>query len=379
LPSAVTAQLRRPGPLESRSVAVVVVGAGVVLAAGWTVAAVRWHRQGRVPAHRVARRFGLAGGTAALLVTGGLLAVNSVVGYVPTVGALGDLLFGRSPGQIGGTVQGLLGQRRSGGPWRSRVVGLDIGAPSLDVPALTTYVYLPPGYDDPANARVRYPTVYLIHGYPGSAPDWLRAGRAQQAADLLQRQHLTGPMIMVFPNANGGWLRDSECLNAVGKQQIETYLTTTVVQTIDRTFRTIADRRARAIGGMSSGGYCSLNLGLRHQDVFSTILASEPYGDPGRNVLRSLLAGSPVLFRENSPSDYLPRMRFRYPMAVFLDAGTDDPDTSRAASRLAGVLAHRGQYVALRLARGLGHTWREARAELPYSLVFANQHLTHAA
>jgi hypothetical protein len=39
------------------------------------------------------------------------------------------------------------------------------------------------------------------------------------------------------------------------------------------------------------------------------------------------------------------------------------------------VLADRGQYVAIRLAPGLGHSWREARAELPYSLVFASQHL----
>jgi enterochelin esterase-like enzyme len=295
-----------------------------------------------------------------------------VVGYVPTLGGLG------APGQVGGTVHAVAGQRR-GGPWQSQVVRLDIGAPDLGVPALTTYVYLPPGYDDPANARVRYPTVYLIHGYPGGAADWLRAGRAQQAADLLQRRRLAGPLIMVFPNANGGWLSDSECLNEVGRKQIETYLTTTVVQTIDRNFRTIANRTGRAIGGMSSGGFCSLNLGLRHQDVFSTILASEPYGDPGRNVLRPLLAGSPVLFWENSPSDYLPRMRFAHPMAVFLDAGTDDPTTSRTASRLAELLAHRGQYVALRLAPGLGHTWREARAELPYSLVFANQHLTRAA
>jgi hypothetical protein len=65
-------------------------------------------------------------------------------------------------------------------------------------------------------------------------------------------------------------------------------------------------------------------------------------------------------------------------MAIFLDAGTDDPTTSLIASKLARVFAGKGQYVALRLAPGLGHTWREARAELPYSLVFASQHLSPA-
>ena len=45
------------------------------------------------------------------------------------------------------------------------------------------------------------------------------------------------------------------------------------------------------------------------------------------------------------------------------------------AAALAGELAARGQYVALRLAPGLHHSWREARAELPYCLVFASRHL----
>ena len=53
--------------------------------------------------------------------------------------------------------------------------------------------------------------------------------------------------------------------------------------------------------------------------------------------------------------------------------------TLNTARAMAAVLAARGQYVALRIAPGLGHTWREARAELPYSLVFASQHLSRRA
>jgi hypothetical protein len=39
------------------------------------------------------------------------------------------------------------------------------------------------------------------------------AGRGQQAADLLADRHLVRPMIIAFPAANVGWLRDGECLN----------------------------------------------------------------------------------------------------------------------------------------------------------------------
>lgn len=148
-----------------------------------------------------------------------------------------------------------------------------------------------------------------------------------------------------------------------------------MVAAVDSHFRTVAARTGRAIGGMSSGGYCALNLGLRHQDTFAVILASQPYGDPGQDVVGPELGGSRRLFHANSPSYYVPTLRFAHPMAVFLDAGGDDPETARTAVGLARALADRGQYVALRLAPGLHHTWREARVELPYSLVFAADHL----
>ena len=195
---------------------------------------------------------------------------------------------------------------------------------------------------------------------------------------LLWQHHLVGPMILVLPSVNIGFLHDSECLDAVHGAKVQTYLTTTVLTAIDSSFRTIADRTGRGIGGVSSGAYCALNVGLRHLGLYSAVVASLPYGDPGQDALHKQLGGSIRLFHQNSPSWYLPRMEFPQPIAVFLDASTND-ETVRTATQLAKVLAARGQYVGLRLAPGLGHTWREARAELPYTLVFADQHLAHAS
>ncbi len=401
IPRAVTAQLRRGGWLEDPrlAVAVFLIAGGLLL--GWIVVAWHGHRLGRKPSHPVLRRLGLSGSLVLLVFTGSLLAINSYAGYLPTFGALRDLLTDHAiapwdtPPPMA-TVSRIHGDARvpkirAGGGVRavsaagpawivgatpSRLVALSIGASRLQVRGLTTYVYLPPGYDSPAEANRRYPVVYLIHGYPGSSADWLRAGQANQAMDLLLADHLVGPMILVMPDANGGWLHDSECLNAVHGAQIETYLTSTVVAAIDQRFRTLADRTGRAIGGMSSGGYCALNLGLRHTDTYSVILASEPYGDPGRNVIGSELGGSRTLFLANSPSHYVSTMAFAHPVAVFLDAGSGDAATAPAAISLARELTARGQYVALRLAPGLHHTWQEARVELPYSLTFAHDHLT---
>jgi len=116
---------------------------------------------------------------------------------------------------------------------------------------------------------------------PGRAIDWFNGGQVARTMTMLLADHLVQPMIVVSPTVATSWASDSECLNAVGGAQFETYLTRDVVGFIDRRYWTISQASGRAIGGMSSGGYCALNLGLRHQHEFSMILAHEPYGTPG--------------------------------------------------------------------------------------------------
>ena len=182
----------------------------------------------------------------------------------------------------------------------------------------------------------------------------------------------------VAPTAAVGFTSDSECLNAVGGPQFETYLTRDVVGWVDRRYRTVRQAGGRVVGGMSSGGYCALNLGLRHQDEFSVILAHEPYGTPGTSARWRLLGGSQARYQANSPIAYLPTMPFRHRLAVFLDAPASDPGSLSDTLRVAHELAARDQLVSLQIVHGVGHTWQEARRELPYSLVFASRHLTAA-
>src|SRR5438094_5650305 len=41
-------------------------------------------------------------------------------------------------------------------------------------------LYLPPGYDDPANRSRRYPVLYLLHGSPGRPDDWIQGMHVAQ-------------------------------------------------------------------------------------------------------------------------------------------------------------------------------------------------------
>ena len=51
------------------------------------------------------------------------------------------------------------------------------------------------------------------------------------------------------------------------------------------------------------------------------------------------------------------------------------PPPEKRALQAASVLGQRGDYVGVRINPGLGHTWREARYELPYALAFASARL----
>ena len=355
IPPGLVQEATRAGPLESPWL---VAGLAALLVASVIVAVRRHRRRAGWPGRRRwAGRAGLAAWLGALTTLTGLAGLNAYVGYIPTLPAL----LGQVTTTTGGT--------------GSQLVRVMIGAPSLDIsPTTPAYVYLPPGYDSPANASRRYPVVYLLPGYPGSPLDWVRAVPTQQLMDTMIAEHLTQPMIVVAPNTNGGgWLHDSEMLNQVDGPQSETYLTRTVVGYVDGHFRTVAGRTGRAIGGMSSGGYGALNLGLRHQDLYSVILSEMPYGDPGRAAL-ALLGGSRALWTANAPDRYIPTMTFRHRMAVDLLTGIHDSQR-REAARLARMLRARHQPAVYTMVPGAGHTWRSAAEELPYGLAFANQHL----
>ncbi|HEV7655639.1 MAG TPA: alpha/beta hydrolase-fold protein [Mycobacteriales bacterium] len=344
--------LQTTGYLESPWLAgaLWVLLAATIVAVGWRW--VRRHRAHRRLTRPVLRRSGSALLLVVLLVLSGAATANAYVGYVPTVRSL----FG----DVGNDLRG-----------GSRIEQLSIGAPELDVPPGPAYVYLPPGYSSITNRNKRYPVIYLLHGYPGESVDWVRAGDMQPILDKLISDRLIQPMIAVAPDASGGFVHDSEMVNQVGGPQLETYLTKTVPQTIDGKYRTIADRSARAIGGMSSGGYGALNLALRNQDIFSVSVSMMPYGDPGA-VLASLFGGNKQLLQANTPSLYIPTTTFTQPLGIIYIAGSEDHQLA-TARQLYALTKPRTQDVALQIVAGATHTWRGASMDLPYGLVFFSQ------
>lgn len=253
-----------------------------------------------------------------------------------------------------------------GGHVREMTVPADA---ALAVPEVSVWVYTPPGFDNSGNAR--YPVVYLIHGYPGDAASWFTLGRADLVVDAMIASGAMPPTIVVSPDVNGGGIRDSECLDARNGPKVETWLYTTLIPHIDATLPTKKDRGHRILGGFSMGGYCAIDQGLRHQDVWGAMFGVDPYGDPG-DAGPSLL-GDQQAVSDHSPSQYLSTMTFTHPMPTYLVEG--GPDDGSDGTELADLLRLRGQHVGYRDDVGMGHTWELARRALPYALLFTSQEL----
>ncbi len=68
-------------------------------------------------------------------------------------------------------------------------------------------IYLPPHYS--AEKQIRYPVLYLLHGYPGTDRDWLMNTNLQKRLDQKIMAKAIPPLIVVFPDMNGPLIRDS--------------------------------------------------------------------------------------------------------------------------------------------------------------------------
>ena len=214
-------------------------------------------------------------------------------------------------------------------------------------------VWLPPQYF--TDSRAHFPVILLIHGNPGSNNDWLNGSFAADTG--LASAQAGKPVILVFPTVlQNGFTGDSLCLDTASNGNAETYLLKDVVPTIDNTFRTNVDPRQRGIGGLSMGGYCGLNLGLKHPDVFQISLdfsgETYPVADTLPGGLKQLFGANYQQQADaNDPSKYWSQRDGSKGPAVFLYSGTG-PAILSAMQKLAPQLKSKGFTVELQSGPG---------------------------
>lgn len=138
-------------------------------------------------------------------------------------------------------------------------------------------VYVPPGYERERSRR--YPVLYLLHGFANDHHSWHRYGRANDILDNLIAQKAIAPFLVVMPLGYGSVHVNGD-RTGIAPQGADPRGTTAlyerdlledIIPMIDSSYRTIPDRRQRAIIGFSMGGGQAGRFGLRHLETFSHV------------------------------------------------------------------------------------------------------------
>src|SRR5690606_37632468 len=131
-------------------------------------------------------------------------------------------------------------------------------------------VYLPPCYTTTAR---RYPVLYMLHGLGWNMDDlqWDRLG-IDEAANAGYAQGALPPMIIVMPNGN-----DADYGASIGISDFPEVVVQELIPRIDSQYCTWAEPEARAIGGLSRGGYWAYWIAFTHPELFDRVGGHSPY------------------------------------------------------------------------------------------------------
>jgi enterochelin esterase-like enzyme len=239
-------------------------------------------------------------------------------------------------------------------------------SPALHGQRRSFLVYLPPSYRDTATPERRYPTLYLLHGSPGSEYDWIRGGKAVQSADTLIGHGKIPELIMIFPDGNGRNGETSEWGNSFDQKQLmENFVALDLVHFIDQKYRTIPTPGYRAIGGFSMGGFGAMNIAVHHPDIFGSVIALAGY----YTAAGSIWGQNTAYMQANSPALVLPTNSRAWKLRIFLGAGTkDQPYYADTQQFILELKALHLDYT-FDLENGY-HTWSVWEAQLYHGLIW---------
>ncbi len=188
------------------------------------------------------------------------------------------------------------------------------------------------------------PVVHQLHGHSDDHTIWLRRTTIELHAERI------GAIVAMHYGERSFYHDDIP-----GHRHWEQHILDSV-QLVDQTFRTITDRRGRAIGGLSMGGYGALKLALRHPQLFASAvshsgaldavglmaarLPGDGLGDDMRRVFGAKVPANADLFKLAPRAKPLPKLH--------IDCGSDD-----------FLLPSNRKLHAFLDKRGIPHTYRE--------------------
>lgn len=220
--------------------------------------------------------------------------------------------------------------------------------------------------DEYKNSNNPYPVVYLLHGYSGNYRDWVNL--VPQLTSYVDQYKC----IVVCPDGGySSWYWDSPIDENF---KYETHIVSEVVPFIDSAYRTINNRKGRAITGLSMGGHGGLYLGWRHSNIFGA--CGSMSGGVDINSSRSKFdivkrigdsSTYPTRWEEYSVKGVVKKPS-EFPLKIIIDCGTEDffYDINKALHQQLLQLKVKHEYIE----RPGGHTWQYWANAVPYQLLF---------
>lgn len=136
-------------------------------------------------------------------------------------------------------------------------------------------IYLPADYETSGRS---YPVLYLLHGAGDDQTGWVQFGEVKAIADKAIAEGKCTSMIIVMPDGNTG--QRGYFNSPKGDWNYEDFFFQEFMPTIEKTYRIRAEKRYRAISGLSMGGGGTFMYALHHPELFSSACPLSAYTGP---------------------------------------------------------------------------------------------------
>ncbi|MBV9181642.1 MAG: hypothetical protein JO356_10040 [Acidobacteria bacterium] len=194
---------------------------------------------------------------------------------------------------------------------------------------------LPPNYQSVKGER--YPALYFLHGLGENEQALLESGGWGLIEDLFE-QHQVKDFMVIAPDGASSFFINS----ARDGERYSDFFLSEFLPYIETHYQVLRERRARAITGLSMGGYGALRFAFAYPALFASVSAQSPAlitESPAeidreihdRGPLATLLGavfGNPIdreHWRENNPFDLARRKPMQIKrQAIYLNCGSQD-------------------------------------------------------
>jgi S-formylglutathione hydrolase FrmB len=128
---------------------------------------------------------------------------------------------------------------------------------------------LPPSYD--AQPARKFPVLYFLHGLGGDQTFLVSSGAWNIIEDAQERKRII-EFVLITPQANSTFYVNSQD----GRVRYEDFFIRDFIPRMEKHFRLLGTRNARAVGGVSMGGYGALRFAFKYPQMFVAVAAHMP-------------------------------------------------------------------------------------------------------